>query len=584
MIKILKNMGKKEWGLFLLSLCQVLLVVYLDLKQPEYMSNITKLVKTPDSDMAEIWANGKMMLICALASIALSIVGRFISSILAATFSYNLRAKVFKRVEDFSMEEIEKFSTASLITRTTNDVQEMQHFIARGLQMIVRAPIMVIYVIYKIYDREWEWLSITIISVCVVLMSVVIILKYVRPRFRMRQTLTDNLNRVMRENMTGIRIVRAYNAEDYQKGKFEEANKKLTSNTLFARRAMALMHPITRLNHDILDMGIYLVGAKLIAAAASPAIQLDLFSEMVVFNSYASKLLQSFMSLEMIFSMLPRATVSAERINEVLDTEPIITDGDKTKGLEKGTVEFRNVAFRYSDGEADVIKNISFKANPGETVAFIGATGSGKSTLVNLIPRMHDATEGEVLVDGINVKEYTQEALHNLIGYSSQRATLFTGTVNTNVDYGDNGRTPDEQMDVKKAVEIAQAKDFVENLDGQYDAFIARGGSNLSGGQKQRLSVARTVFKKPEIYVFDDTFSALDYRTDKNLRKALKEETAGTTTLIVAQRIGTIRDADKIIVLDEGQIVGMGTHKELLQNCQVYKEIAMTQLSQEELA
>ncbi|MBR5754826.1 MAG: ABC transporter ATP-binding protein, partial [Erysipelotrichaceae bacterium] len=478
----------------------------------------------------------------------------------------------------------EKFSTASLITRTTNDVQEMQQFIARGLQMIVRAPIMVIYVIYKIYDREWEWLSITIISVCVVLMSVVIILKYVRPRFRMRQTLTDNLNRVMRENMTGIRIVRAYNAEDYQKGKFEEANKKLTSNTLFARRAMALMHPITRLNHDILDMGIYLVGAKLIAAAASPAIQLELFSEMVVFNSYASKLLQSFMSLEMIFSMLPRATVSAERINEVLDTEPVITDGEKTAGPEKGTVEFRNVAFRYSDGEADVIKNISFKANPGETVAFIGATGSGKSTLVNLIPRMHDATEGEVLVDGINVREYTQEALHNLIGYSSQRATLFTGTVNTNVDYGDNGRTPDEQMDVKKAVEIAQAKDFVENLDGQYDAFIARGGSNLSGGQKQRLSVARTVFKKPEIYVFDDTFSALDYRTDKNLRKALKEETAGTTTLIVAQRIGTIRDADKIIVLDEGQIVGMGTHKELLKNCQVYKEIAMTQLSQEELA
>ena len=582
MFKALRYMRSRHWAIFGVSLIFVFLQVFLDLKIPDYMSTITRLVKTEGSSMSEIWRSGGMMLLCALGSMAVTIFSGFLSSLLAATFSRDLRERVFRRVEAFSMEEIDGFSTASLITRSTNDITQIQMFVSRGLQMIVRAPIMAFWAIYKMSSRQWEWSGLTALSVVVVVSVVVFVIRYAQPRFRRMQSLTDDLNKVTRENMTGIRVIRAYNAEEYQQSKFDAANERLTRNALQARRAMQVMRPVTGFVNNGLTIGIYCVGAFLIAKAVGAGAQLAIFSDMVVFSTYAAKLLMAVMCLEMIFMMVPRVSVSAGRINEVLETQPKILDGDRDAGEPgvRGTVEFRNVSFRYPGTQDDVLSDISFKAEPGQTVAFIGATGSGKSSLVNLVPRLYDATAGQVLVDGVDVREYKQEALHNKLGYAPQKAVLFTGTVASNVGYGDTPRTAEE---IAEAVEIAQAKEFVENMDLGYDGAIARGGTNVSGGQKQRLSIARAVARRPEIYIFDDSFSALDYRTDKALRAALKEKTAGTTTLIVAQRIGTIRDADQIIVLEDGKIVGQGTHAELMASCPVYQEIAYTQLSEEDL-
>ncbi len=588
MIKILKRMGRLEW---LLMLCSILLVfgqVYMDMRIPDYMSRITKLVNTEGSLVSDIWDAGLRMLLCAVISMCISFCSGYVSSMLAATFSRNLRSKVFSAVEGFSLEEIDRFSTASLITRSTNDVTQLQNFISRGFTMIVRAPISITVALSKIHGKHWQWSTLTCGAVVLVLCAVVFVMKYAHPRFRRMQFLTDDLNRAMRENLTGIRVVRAYNAEEYQEKKFSNANDILTDNHMKAQRAMSVMHPTMRFANNGLTIGIYLIGAFIIAQTPNYSDALDTFSEMVVFSNYASRILFAFMSLNMIFNMLPRAQVSAERINAVLDTKASIVDGPQEKGLEgqEGTIEFKNVSFRYPGAEGMILQDISFTAKKGETVAFIGATGSGKSTLVNLVPRFYDATEGQILVDGRDVKEYTQTALRGLIGYAPQRAVLFTGTVTSNVTYGAGGGANPEntEEEIRKAVEIAQAREFVEKMPGGYDADISRGGTNVSGGQKQRLSIARAVYRRPEIYIFDDTFSALDYKTDRVLRARLKAETAGVTTLLVAQRIGTIRDADKIIVLDEGKIVGMGRHEELMKTCEVYQEIAYTQLSEEELA
>jgi ATP-binding cassette subfamily B protein len=578
-------MQREDWKLFGLSLVFVALQVWLDLKLPDYMSTITKLVKTDDAVVGKVLAAGGMMILCAFGSaFALILVG-YLSARLAANFSRHLRRDVFRRVEDFSMEEIDEFSTASLITRSTNDVQQLQNIVSRGLRMIIQAPITAIMALVKISGRHWEWTAVTGGAVIIVLCTVVFLVLYAHPRFRKMQMLTDDINGTMRDNMTGIRVVRAYNAEEYQEDKFKAANDRLTKNSMQARLAMSVNRPVMQMVNNCLSISIYCIGAFLIAKEPSSEAQLDIFSEMVVFSTYASKLLFSFMSLNMIFNMLPRAAISAGRINEVLETKPRIKDGEETAGVEgkEGEIEFRNVTFRYPGAEQDALSNISFTAKRGETVAFIGATGSGKTTLVNLVPRFYDVTDGQVLVDGRDVREYSQKALRNKLGIATQRAILFTGTVSSNVAYGDNGKGESSREDIEKSVKIAQAEEFVSKMNGTYDADISRGGTNVSGGQKQRLSIARAVNRKPEVYIFDDTFSALDYRTDRTLRGELKTQTAGTTTLIVAQRIGTIRDADKIIVLDEGKIVGMGKHEELLKNCDVYKEIAYTQLSEEEL-
>lgn len=590
MLKIFKYMRKTVVMLMILSVVIVIVQVWVDLKIPDYMSDITKLVKTSESDMNEILASGGMMILCAIFSMALTLVSGYVSAQLAAMFSRDLRSNIFHAVQNFSLEEIDRFSTASLITRSTNDVTQIQDFMSRGVLMVFRVPITIGLALMKIIGKHWQWTSLTAGAVVIVLMMVSFIILYAHPRFRKMQILTDDLNRVTRENLTGIRIVRAYNAETYQEEKFSRANDRLTTNALQAERAMMMTWPTMRFMNNALTVGIYCIGAYVIAGCIGSEEALITFSEMVVFSTYASKVLYAFMNLNMIFMQLPRAAVSAERVNEVLDTEVTIKDGSNTEGQDgkKGTVEFKNVSFRYPSAEEPVLHNISFTANKGETVAFIGATGSGKTALVNLVPRFYDATEGEVLVDGRNVREFNQNALRKKIGYAPQRAVLFTGTVRSNIQYGEYADLGESQEAadayVKKAIAIAQASEFVENMPEKYDAAIARGGSNVSGGQKQRLSVARTVFRRPEIYIFDDTFSALDYKTDRALRAALKKETAGVTTLIVAQRIGTIRDADQIIVLDEGRMVGRGTHNELMKNCDVYREIAYTQLSEEELA
>lgn len=590
MLKIFKYMRKTVVMLMILSVVIVIIQVWVDLKIPDYMSDITKLVKTSESDMNEILASGGMMILCAIFSMALTLVSGYVSAQLAAMFSRDLRSNIFHAVQNFSLEEIDRFSTASLITRSTNDVTQIQDFMSRGVLMVFRVPITIGLALMKIIGKHWQWTSLTAGAVVIVLMMVSFIILYAHPRFRRMQILTDDLNRVTRENLTGIRIVRAYNAEAYQEEKFSRANDRLTTNALQAERAMMMTWPTMRFMNNALTVGIYCIGAYVIAGCIGSEEALITFSEMVVFSTYASKVLYAFMNLNMIFMQLPRAAVSAERVNEVLDTEVTIKDGSNTEGQDgkKGTVEFKNVSFRYPSAEEPVLHNISFTANKGETVAFIGATGSGKTALVNLVPRFYDATEGEVLVDGRNVREFNQNALRKKIGYAPQRAVLFTGTVRSNIQYGEYADLGESQEAadayVKKAIAIAQASEFVENMPEKYDATIARGGSNVSGGQKQRLSVARTVFRRPEIYIFDDTFSALDYKTDRALRAALKKETAGVTTLIVAQRIGTIRDADQIIVLDEGRMVGRGTHNELMKNCDVYREIAYTQLSEEELA
>ena len=560
-----------------ISLIFIVMQVWLDLKMPEYMQEITKLVQTPGSEMKDIWIAGGFMLLCALGSLIGAIIVGFFAARIAASFSQRLRSMLFNKVESFSMEEINRFSTSSLITRSTNDITQVQMLVTMALQLVIKAPITAVWAITKIAGKGYEWTLTTGIAILIMIVMVTILMIFVFPKFRKMQTLTDNITRVTRENLTGLRVVRAYNAEDYQEAKFEKANEELTSTQLFTNRAMVIMMPIMTMLMSGLSLVIFWIGAHMINAAEMMD-KLTIFSNMVVFSQYAMQVIMSFMMLVMIFIMAPRASVSAKRINEVLDTKPTIIDGHATEGKFnlKGEVTFRNVSFKYSDTADYVLENINFTAKQGETVAFIGSTGSGKSTLINLIPRFYDATEGEVLVDGVNVKNYKLESLYKKIGYIPQKAVLFKGTVESNVAYGDNNG------EVVESVRIAQGTDFVEKMEGQYGADISQGGTNVSGGQKQRLAIARAICRKPEIYIFDDSFSALDYKTDRNLRNALKE-TSGITNIIVAQRIGTIMEADKIIVLDEGKIVGIGKHRELLDTCAVYKEIAMSQLSEEEL-
>ena len=580
MIRLFKRMTKRHVAFLICLVFFITAQVVLELTVPDYMSDITKLVNTEGSSLADIWHCGLMMILFSILAFASSIIARFFSSKLAASFSQHLRKQVFERVEEFSLEEINRFSTASLITRCTNDCSQIQNIMSRGLNMIIRTPIMAGYALYKISTHYWQWMVFTAASVSIMFGLLVFMIIYAHPRFRKMQSYTDSLNQVTRENMTGMRVIRAYNAESYEQEKFSKANSELTENALQARRAMGLMPPAVKFVNNELNVGIYCIGAYLISSASSSVEALEIFSEMVVFSTYAARIVRAFMGMNMIFNMIPRASVSAERINEVLDTEPCIKDGTRENGNAEGELEFRDVSFTYPGTTTEVLSDISFSAKKGETVAFIGATGSGKSSLVNLMIRFFDVTKGSVMVNGVDVRDYTQEALHDMMGYASQQAVLFTGTVASNVAYAKDL----VEEEVKKAVEIAQAGEFVFKMEQGIYAGINRGGSNVSGGQKQRLSVARAVYRKPQFYIFDDTFSALDYKTDRTLRTALKKETSGVTTFIVAQRIGTIKDADKIIVLDEGKIVGEGTHQELMKSCKVYQEIASTQLSQEELA
>ncbi len=584
MIRIFKYLKPKEWLMALFSLIFVMVQVWLDLKSPDYMSEITMLVQTPGSAMSDIWLAGGKMLLCTLGSLASAVIVGYFAARIAAAFSKRLRSLLFNKVESFSMEEINRFSTDSLITRSTNDITQIQTLITMGLMLIIKAPIMAVWAITKIAGKGFEWSLATGAAVAILVVMIGIIMIFVIPKFKKMQSLTDNMNRVTRENLTGLRVVRAYNAENYQEKKFEEANEELTGTQLYTSRATAIMMPVMNMIMSGLSLSIYWIGAYLINAAQMTD-KLTLFSNMVVFSSYAMQVVMSFLMLVMIFIMLPRASVSAKRINEVLDTEPTILDGSHTNGVPglKGEVTFQHVGFKYPDAADYVLEDVNFTVKQGETIAFIGSTGSGKSTLINLVPRFFDATEGEILIDGVNIKEYTQEALHNKIGYVPQKAVLFKGSVSSNVAYGDNGGNGFSEHEIKKAVAIAQGTDFVERMEGGYEADIAQGGTNVSGGQKQRLAIARAVCRKPEIYIFDDSFSALDYKTDRILRNVLKKETAGVTSMIVAQRIGTIMDADQIIVLDEGRVVGKGKHKDLLQDCEVYRQIAMSQLSEEEL-
>lgn len=585
MLKLLGKFTKKEWLLAALSVAFVVVQVWLSLTMPDYMREITMLIQTPGSEMLEILSAGGMMLACALGSLAASVVTAVCAARIGTSFSANVRRLLFAKVQAFSMEEIGHFSTASLITRSTNDVTQVQMLIVLGLQMLIMAPIMAVWAICKIADKQWEWTMSTAAAVGVLLIVVLVALVLALPKFRKLQQLTDDLNRVTRENLTGLRVVRAYNAEDYQEHKFDLANDNLTRTQLFAQRTLAFLMPSIQLIMSGLSLAIYWIGAVLIDAANMVG-KVSLFSDMMVFSQYAIQVVMSFMMLVMIFMLLPRAQVAAKRINEVLATEPAIHDGTRTEGAEghAGEVVFKNVSFRYPDAEDSVIENISFTAKRGETIAFIGATGCGKSTVVNLIPRFYDASEGEVLVDGVNVREYTQQALRNKIGYVSQKAILFAGSVRENINFGDNGRGPIADEMVKQAIATAQATEFIEQIEDGYDGRVSQGGDNFSGGQKQRLSIARAVARQPEIFIFDDSFSALDYKTDRTLRATLDRECGDATRFIVAQRIGTIRDADKIIVLDEGRIAGMGTHDELIKTCEVYQQIALSQLSKEELA
>jgi len=584
MIKILKRLKADEWLQAAICLVFIVIQVWLNLKLPDYMQKITALTQTPGSAMIEIWKAGGWMLLCALGSLASAVIVGFFAARIAASFAKRLRGEIFEKVESFSTEEISRFSTASLITRSTNDITQIQMLIAMGLQIILQAPIMAVWAITKIANKGLDWSMATLGAVVIMVVLIGCIMVFVIPKFRKMQVLTDNMNRVTRENLTGLRVVRAYNAENYQEAKFEKANDDLYSTQLFTSRGMAFMNPVMTMLMSGLSLAIYWIGAYLINAAGA-ADKVLIFSNMVVFSSYAMQVVMSFMMLVMIFMLLPRASVSAKRINEVLETTPAIADGEQTEGKPGivGEIAFNHVSFQYPGAADYVLHDVSFTARRGETVAFIGSTGSGKSTLINLVPRFFDATEGEVLIDGVDVKRYNQEALHNKIGYVPQKAIMFMGTVAENVAYGENGKPEPTEGDIKKAVSIAQGADFVEGMEGQYEADIAQGGSNLSGGQKQRLAIARAVCRKPEIYIFDDSFSALDYKTDRVLRTALKKETAGVTSLIVAQRVGTIMDADQIVVLDAGKVAGKGTHAELLRNCEVYQEIARSQLSEEEL-
>ena len=583
MFKLFKNFTKKDYLLIFISFIFILVQVWLDLKLPDYMSEITKLVQTEGSKMSAILENGGYMLLCAFGSLLSAILVGYISSNVSASFSKTIRKKLFNKVENLGIAEVKNFSTSSLITRTTNDITQIQMFISMGLQLLIKAPVTAIWAVTKILNKNITWSAITAVAVIILLVTILTLMSIVMPRFKRVQKLTDKLNGVTRENLTGIRVVRAFNAEKYQEDKFSKVNNELTNTQLFNQKAFAIMQPIMYLVMYFLTLSIYFIGTDLINKAMMSD-KLNLFSDMVVFSSYSMQVIMSFLMLAMIFMMLPRASVSAKRINEVLDTELSIKDGKFTGDTkETGTVEFKNVSFKYPDAEEYLLKDISFKANKGETVAFIGSTGSGKSSLINLIPRFYDATDGEVLVDGVDVKEYKQESLRNKISYVPQKATLFHGTVSSNVSFGDNGKGKINAKKIEEAVRVAQAEEFVSKMDKTYDAAIAQGGTNVSGGQKQRLSIARAVARDPEIYIFDDSFSALDYKTDYILRKELKNYTKDATSLIVAQRIGTIMNADKILVLDNGKCVGMGTHKELLKTCDVYKQIALSQLSKEEL-
>ena len=583
MLKLLRNLTKKEW--LYAIFCVILIVgqVWLELKIPDYMSEITVLVQTEGSKMSDIILNGGYMVLCALGSLIFAVGAGYFAGYIASEFSKNTRKEIFDKVQNLDTEEIKAFQTSSLITRTTNDVTQIELLIAMGLQLLVKAPITAIWAITKILNKGWQWSVITGIAVLILLGVIITLMIIVIPRFKIVQKLIDKINGIARENLTGIRVVRAFNAEKYQEKKFDKVNDKLTNLQLFNQKKFAIMMPVMYLIMYGLTLSIYFIGAGMIQNSIL-ADKITIFGNMIVFSSYAMQVIMSFLMLAMIFMMIPRAEVSAKRINEVLDTKQKIIPGTfEGETKEKGTVEFKNVSFKYPDADEYVLENISFKVNQGETIAFIGSTGSGKSTLINLVPRFYDATEGEVLIDGINVKDYKFEALNNKLGYIPQKAVMFAGTVNYNISYGENGKGKKSEEKIKEAAKVAQADEFIEKMDDKYETHIAQGGTNVSGGQKQRLAIARAIARDPEIYIFDDSFSALDYKTDAVLRKELKNYTKNATSLIVAQRIGTIMNADKIVVLDSGKCVGMGTHKELLKNCEVYKQIALSQLSKEEL-
>ena len=584
MLKLLKGFTKKDWLTILVGIVFIVAQVWLDLKLPDYMSRITVLVQTEGSAMSDIVMQGVYMLLCAFGSLVFAVITGYLMASLSSNFSMTIREKLFKKVENLAIQDIKKFSTSSLITRTTNDVTQIQMLIAMGLQLLIKAPITAVWAVTKILNKGWQWSAVTGVAVVILLSTIAIIMALVLPKFKIVQKLIDRVNGVTRENLTGIRVVRAFNAEKYQEDKFEGVNQNLTNLQLSNQYKFAFMQPVMYLVMYSLTLLIYFIGAYLIRDAMMVE-KLTLFSNMVVFSSYAMQVIMSFLMLAVIFMLLPRADVSAKRINEVLDTDFAIDEGEfdgKTK--EVGTIEFKNVSFKYPDAEEYLLENISFKANKGETVAIIGSTGSGKSTLINLIPRFYDVTDGEVLVDGVNVKDYTLEALNNKLGYVSQKAVLFQGTIRSNITYGDNGKEEVSEEKMEEALKVSQAKEFVDKLDDGVDSHVAQSGTNYSGGQKQRISIARAIARDPEIYIFDDSFSALDYKTDARLRHELKKYAHDATMVIVAQRIGTIMNADKIIVLDDGKCVGMGTHKELLKNCDVYKQIALSQVSEEELS
>ena len=579
---ILKYLRAREWAAIAVCVVLIACMVYLELEIPGYMSSITTEIVSPDTDMDVVYGDGGMMLLCAFGSLVVSIVVGGLAAWIATSFSKRLRELEYARVQSFSLEEMNRFSTSSLITRSTNDITQIQMTTAMGLMIMIRAPIMAVWAIMKILDKNWEWTAATAVAVVVIVTVISVIMIYAIPRFKRIQGLTDNVNRVTRENLAGIRVVRAYNAESYQEEKSEVANRELTDTNLSANRALAVMFPTMMLVMNGLALSIYWIGAILIDATAMPMDRMVLFSDMVVFSSYAMQIVMSFIMLVMIFMILPRAMVASKRIQEVINTEPSVRDGPGTDAPRQGTVEFRNVSFRYPGTSGDVLHNISFTASKGETVAFIGSTGSGKTSIVDLVPRFYDATEGQVLVDGVDVREYKLQDLRDRIGYVPQKAFMFKGTIDSNVRYGDVSAEATEEQ-VVRAVRIAQATEFVERKEGQYQSEVAHGGTNLSGGQKQRLSIARAVCRDPEIYIFDDSFSALDYRTDRVLRETLRREISDATTLIVAQRIGTIMDADRIVVIDDGEVVGIGRHEELLRTCPVYLDIARSQFSEEEL-
>lgn len=583
MFKLFGHLYKKDYLFIILAILFIAGQVGLELKMPEYMSAITRLVQTEGSEMSEILHNGGMMMLCALFSLLSTIIAGWFVSNVGADFSFITRKRIFDKVESLSINEVHKFSTASLITRTTNDITQVRMLITMGANMLVRAPMSAVWAIVKIHGKSWEWSTATAIAVIIILATVITTMMIVIPRFKIIQKLTDKLNDVTRENLTGIRVVRAFNAEKYQEHKFDKSNTELADITRFVDRVMSVMSPMMYMVLNGVTLVIYYIGAYLISNSVM-ADKLTIFSDMVVFSSYAMHVIMSFLMVAVIFMIIPRAQVSADRINEVLDTQITIEDGDfDDETAEKGTVEFRNVSFKYPDAEEYLLRNISFKAEKGQTVAFIGSTGSGKSTLINLVPRFYDVTDGAVFVDGVNVKDYKQKALRRKLGYVPQKAVIFSGTVASNIAYGDNGKEKPSERKIQTAAKVAQAKNFIEKLENQYNARIAQSGTNISGGQKQRLAIARAIARDPEIYIFDDSFSALDYKTDAALRQALKDYTKDATSLIVAQRIGTIMNADQIIVLDKGECVGHGTHKELMKSCEVYKEIALSQLTKEEL-